>query len=804
MRRACSICVLTIAAALATAAPPPELADVQPPGAQRGTALDVALAGARLADLQEVVLYRPGISAGPISVADGLTRVSLTLAPDCPLGEHPLRVRGPGGLSELRTFWVGPLATVPEVEPNGELAAATPIALNSTCTGVVQAEDVDTFAFDGKAGQRVSAEVEGIRLGRSMFDPHLAILDAARFELAVNDDSDLLRQDSLCSVVLPADGRYYVQIREASFGGGPAAHYRIHVGDFPRPVAVSPPGVIPGSAAQIEWINQSGEAATSTVLVAEPAERAPIWITADAGAAPSPVWVRASALPDLSTAPAARTPPFAFHGRIATAGASELISFTAAAGQTLDCRVIARALRSPLDPVLELLGPDDRALAAADDVGSLDAEFRFTFPADGEYRLRVRDHRARGGSTFVYRVEVEPPQPSLALRLERNDNRRPQFLQALNVPRGNRFAALFRADRKNIDGPVSLDLPGLPAGLRALPAAAAAGDALVPLVLEAAADAAPAAALVAPIARLTHGGGERLAEFRQTAPLVIDAPNETVYYEAAVDRLAVAVSDAAPFRVELDPLPTALLREGRAVLRVRVVRDAGFTAPVQLHMLWNPPGIATVPTVDVPAEAAEAQYPINAAGDAPLRSFPVVVLAHAPVGDGEVWVSSAPIELVVADRYFRGALGMAAATQGQPAQFACKFERVRALESATATVSLLGLPPGAVAAPLTVPVDGGELAIPVTLAADAPVGQHPGIVADISIAYADGNTTVHRLAADGVLRIDAPPPEVAAAPPPPPAPPPDAAAPPPRALSRLEQLRQRAKSPASAPAGGSP
>ena len=54
-------------------------------------------------------------------------------------------------------------------------------------------EDVDYFEFNAK-GQRISVEVEAIRLSGPLFDPYVAILDENRFELATSDDSELLLQ----------------------------------------------------------------------------------------------------------------------------------------------------------------------------------------------------------------------------------------------------------------------------------------------------------------------------------------------------------------------------------------------------------------------------------------------------------------------------------------------------------------------------------------------------------------------------------------------------------------------------------
>ena len=113
---------------------------------------------------------------------------------------------------------------------------------HSTITGVADNEDVDYYQVEAKKGERLTAEVEGIRLGITFFDPYVAIMDAGRFELAASDDSALLWQDAVASILVPEDGKYVVQVRESSFAGNGSCAYRLHVGRFPRPTAVLPAG----------------------------------------------------------------------------------------------------------------------------------------------------------------------------------------------------------------------------------------------------------------------------------------------------------------------------------------------------------------------------------------------------------------------------------------------------------------------------------------------------------------------------------------------------------------------------------
>src|SRR5262245_43920986 len=192
----------------------PSLRNVFPPGSQRGTELDITLTGARLSDAQEILFYDPGFQVTDLQATkDNEVKAHLKVAPDAALGEHPLRLRTASGISDLRTFYVGVYPVVDEKEPNNEFKTPQQIPLNVTITGVIQNEDVDYFTVDLKKGQRLNVEVEGMRLGRTTFDPFVAILDTNRFELTTSDDTALGLQDPIASIVAPYDGKYIIMLR---------------------------------------------------------------------------------------------------------------------------------------------------------------------------------------------------------------------------------------------------------------------------------------------------------------------------------------------------------------------------------------------------------------------------------------------------------------------------------------------------------------------------------------------------------------------------------------------------------------
>src|SRR5439155_20643962 len=129
---------------------------------------------------------------------------------------------------------------------------------------------------------------EGMRLGVTFFDPYVAILDAKRFELATSDDSPLCGQDGGCSVIVPADGTYYVQVRESAYGGNGACQYRLHVGTFPRPTAVVPAGGKLGDEVELRFLGDpAGELRQKVKLPAAPQELFAVHAQDGTGVSPS-------------------------------------------------------------------------------------------------------------------------------------------------------------------------------------------------------------------------------------------------------------------------------------------------------------------------------------------------------------------------------------------------------------------------------------------------------------------------------------------------------------------------------------
>lgn len=806
MHRRTWIMVLICSAALAPTmarASAPALHAVFPTGVQRGTQFELSLVGVRLADAEEILFYRDGIQVQSIAAEDKRVTATCLVDDTCDLGELPLRLRTRSGLTEIRTIQIGALPVVPESEPNSTLESAQAIALDVTVDGRITREDIDYFVIEARAGERITAEVEAMRLGRTMFDPYVAILDSNRYELSASDDSVLLMQDSVATTLAPRDGRYFVSIRHASFKGSDQSHYRLHVGRFPRPRIAFPPGGSPGESLTVELRGDAAGIIRQQVqLPPAPIARWPLFVEDQTGIAPSPVWLRvgnekvvneielSGPTPTHSPVP----PPVAFQGILSAHHESDAWTFTATKGQQFAIRVVGREIRSPIDAVIAIHNPDGAAIASNDDANGPDSELSLTAPSDGDFTIRIRDHLRRGGPQFVYRIEVAAREPSLRVSPEVMDRRRPQFLQAIDVARGNRFAALYRITRQNIAGPVALTLGELPAGVTSTLGSLEPDESLIPIVFESASEGTPTGTLCSLTAKIAREGGDVIGGFAQAIPLVIGPPNEKVYYETHVDKIAVALTEPAPFRIEVPPLPIPLLRSGAAALRVHLVRAEGFDGEVETRMLWNPVGVSSAGSVKIPKDRAEIDYPINAAGDAPLRTHQLVVLARADVNGADRWVSSALIPLQIGDRFVTGKLKMCALPCGGSAAMVCNLKHIRPFEGEGKLV-LKGLPHGVSAEPIQVKPGQADGIFTLVATDKAPVGRRGGLFCEFTVQVA-GIASTHRLAGGGVIRIDKKPVEVAQAPAKAtqPVAPKTAAKPaPPKPLSRLQQLRKAAE-----------
>jgi hypothetical protein len=769
---ACLAAFFGASSALAVA---PNFTAIAPAGGQRGTSVEVTLRGDRLADAQDIFFYTPGITLENISDAqDKAVKGVFLIAADCRLGEHALRIRTASGISALRLFYVGPFPSVEEKEPNNEAAKAQPVALNSTVQGTIGSEDVDVFSVEVKKDQRLSVEIEGARLGRTLFDPTVTVLSADGRVLAASDDTPLLGHDGFVSLLAPADGKYLIQVRDMTYAG--TGHfYRLHLGTFPRPAAVFPLGGQPGETLEAKFLGDpTGDFTQPITLPSEKSRSARFGLVADHhGLAPSPNWLRISPLTNapsitpgntLGKATALNTTaPLAFNGVLTTKGNAAFFRFTAKKDQNLDFQVYARRLGSPLDSVLTVFDAKGKSLGNNDDAaGNPDSAVRVKIPEDGDYTVKVADQLARGGPRFTYRVEIAEVAPTLTLSIPdtaRYDN---ETRKSIVVPRGNRFAVLLNLNRDTFNGDLAVTFDGLPAGITALADTVPGSLSAVPVVFDATADAPIAGTLLTPTAQAVDAsatkGKDVVSRFRHTVDWV-RIQNDIGYSRSEVSQIAAAVVEAVPFTVRIVEPKVPLVQSGEAAWKIIADRQEGFDEPITVKMLWNPPGVTSPPDLVIPKGASSVDYKLNASNKAEVRKWKTAVVATATVKGGAAHVSSQLAELEIAAPFLAGKIALTKVERGQTAKLVCTLEQKNPF-AGTAVARLVGLPANTTASDVEITQDSTAATFEIVTTAKSPLGSHKNIFCSVNITR-EGEPITHLIAQGSVLRIDASRPKTA-------------------------------------------
>jgi hypothetical protein len=754
----------------------PQLNLIQPRGVQRGSEHTIQFLGARLNSAEEVFLYN---SAGKISILGmqvvdaNRVEVKIKVEADCRLGEHLVQIRTRDGISEFRSFFIGAMTEVEEKEPNNSQSEAQPIVLDTTTNGVVTNEDIDYFKFQGKQGERVSIEVEAIRLGY-MFDPAVALLDSNRFEIAVSDDTPLTKQDCWLSVLLPEDGEYFVAVRESSFRGNGECRYRLHVGRFGRPTAVYPAGGKPGEKVKLRFLEQLAGATPGFQFVEQevtlPSEEEAgnqakgIFFQDGLGISPSPVPFRFSnfenimepegnvqfpekPVVDFST----RTDGVVINGIVNEGGHLDFYRFTAKQNQVWNFKCEGRSIGSSIDPVINIYNSQKQVITGNDDSAGPDSFLRFQVPADGDYFVMVRDHMNRMRPDFIYRLEISPAKPSLKIGIQRND-RYSQNRQTIAVPQGNRFAVLVNAERNEFGGELQLSNEGLPPGIAMHAVPMVTNLTTMPVVFEATGDAAIGGKLVDFRARHVDSATGIEGGFKNFSDFVLGEPNNQVYYGATVDKLAMAVIEPLPFRLEIVQPKVPLVRNGLIYIKVIAQRNEGFDQAITIFFPFLPPGTGTSVQQTIPQGQTEFSYPVNANGSAQLGTWPMYVIGSCDV-NGPAWASTQLAQLVVAEPFVSMAFDRASVDTGQATKLHCKIEQLIPFDG-EATAEILAIPPNVtVQTPLKFNKDTGELSFDVQTTAESPVGKH-GLFCQVTIMK-DGEPIVFRTG-DIQLQINKP------------------------------------------------
>ncbi len=789
----------------------PDLQNSIPRGGQRGKEVKVIFTGNRLDDVQEILFHYPGITAKNIKAIDAKkVEVTLVIAPNCRLGEHHVRFRCKSGTSYARTFWVSQFPNVDEVEPNDDFTKPQPIALNVTVEGVAKSEETDYYKVTAKKGQRISVEIEGLRINNIRnniaIDPFVSIYNKDRIELASADGSALLKQESIVSIIAPADGDYIIEVRDSAYQG--RGRYRAHIGTFPRPLGAYPAGGKAGTEVEITLIGDVKGDYKQKVKLPATGEEYQLFAAHEGLLPPSPNRLRITNFDNAlevepnntnKEASPSGALPRAFNGILQEDGDIDYFKFTAKKGQRFRFQVYAKQIGSPVDSVIYLYDAKMKGLGSNDDAsGKKDSRLDYTFPADGEYFVRINDMLQRGGKDFVYRIEADLIKPSITVTMPEMLRRDTQYRKQFDVPQGNTFAMLVSVARSGYSGDAVFDMPKLPAGVTWKSGTIPKTVSQYPIMIQAAANAPIAGGMYELYAKGTDPKVPLKGKYVQNIDFIRGPQNGTLYYGVDNDQVPVSVVEAVPFNITIDQPKVPIVRNGSMKLKVRVHRKAGFEKKVLVRMLFRPPGISCPATMTFPEKATELEYELNANANAGLGTWDLTLVAESDAGKGQIVVAAPFIKLQIEEPFLNLKLNLTNTIQGQKVDMLATVEKLRDFEG-TGDVQLFGLPPRATSSILKVKKETRELHFPIVTAADTPLGNHKNMFCTV-VLMKNGEPITHRVGMGGALRVDPKPKKPVAA----------AKAPakkvvkvaakpkPAKPLSRLEQLRLDAKQQAAA------
>ncbi len=628
----------------------PALSSVFPQGSRPGATVKAEILGEYL-DRPQAVVFPDGFASAKI-LGGTYTRLALEIAvnADAALGPHYFRVVTPRGASNLLLFRVGDQPHVDEREPNSSAENAQEITLPATVNGRLNVDgDFDFFKFHAKKGESWIFDVRSARNGNGL-DPALILLDARGRKLAHSED--VFIWDPFLIHTFPADGEYFAVLQPTHNRNDATFAYQFDIRKAPQLETVSPIAMRPGETVDATlygvglsdsssrlWFSAAGfsgevremRGSTAAVRIQVPAN------------APDGRYELALAGADGRSSTAAflvdSTPrhkggnrlemPVSITG-IARYREPERYAFDAKEGEALVFEVRAQRFGSPVDSLVRILDGVGKEIARNDDGDFPGAQFNkdsrisYKFKQAGTYQVEIRNLFKTTGENFPYQLLAGPPRPDVDLMLA-TDN--PYVYQG-----GDRAKLKVTCTRRDgFDGPVTIQLSGLPEGVTAdsltIPEGENEGEftlfakgAIPGSFGQIRVSSVPALSGAAPVRtawrsqRISSGGGEGAASAR-------------------VERATVAVAEKPHFSLEALVTAVNLVRGGAAEFVVAIRRADGFRESIRFSIENLPPDVTLNEAVAGP-DAAEVKLRLTAGAGARLgRAGRLAILGAVTGGE---------------------------------------------------------------------------------------------------------------------------------------------------------------------------
>lgn len=360
-------------------AAPATLDAIWPPGAKRGTEIDVTLTGKLDPWPCQLSFSEKGFTFTPDKEKKGTGK--LKIAADAKIGPVVIRALNPEGVSAPQLFIVGEVPEILEEEKDENTISKAQVIDVSKLPLVINGKlpannELDSFTIAMKKGETILAAVEGYTI-RSLIDPVLHVYNAEGHRIAMEHDG-AVHLDPRMEFTAPAGGDYTIAVTAFAhppaasvyFRGGKNAQYRLYLA---RKLEAFPKRLLPK--------NPGSDSKDGKITIGKPVI-----------------------------------------GTLAKSGEMDRYTIAATKGEQHLIKVESASLGFPTDLVFRIFKPDGVELKLIDDANKeSDPEYLWKVAADGDYEITVTDRFQRGGPQYRYRASASKPVPHFTLTIEKTE-----------------------------------------------------------------------------------------------------------------------------------------------------------------------------------------------------------------------------------------------------------------------------------------------------------------------------------------------------------------------------------------------
>jgi hypothetical protein len=662
LKALCLSVVLSAASNAAAQLPAARLLHIFPPGGQAGSNVDATVTGTDLDGISGLRFSHPGLRA----TSHPSNRFSVEIAKDVPPGIYELRAMGKHGASNPRLFAVGTLAELRKDKTSAD--APQTVQLGHTINGRTDANTVDYFRFEARAGQRVLVRCDTRTLD-SKLDPVLSLHDAQGQEMVRS------RAGGLLETFISADGEFTVRLHDLTYRGGPEFFYRLSIGTFPHVDSMRPrPGKPPGSThfellgrnlserivggkkqtaspERVEMDVSDNSAGWMKLKPEMPAQHAldlrEYYFRTEAGVSEGvlfrlPTEPTVLDVPENDSPDRAQplSPPCEVTGVFSAKARRHFFSFQAKKGDVFWLEVLSHRLGQPTDPfllvqrrgtngtseTLELNDSEANVGGAEFNTTHRDPSGRFEARQDGEYLVQLRDLFTRPGQSLAlpFQLIIRKPAPGfrlVALPVTPPPPKKDGKDVGVGVLTARRDEVVpmkvIALRRDGFTGPIELTAADLPKGLSAAPARIDTGKNTTLVFLHAAAGCPPMVEAVKVRGRAEIDGREQIYDASAVTLVshVTDPATEAVLSRGTSELVVSTAEDLFPIRLAAAEDKTwEAVAGSKLKIPLQLSVDGELSGPLKLKPA-GPAALEAIKEFDLDPKTTNAVFEIEPGRD---------------------------------------------------------------------------------------------------------------------------------------------------------------------------------------------